>query len=203
MDQNKNWVNYKPFDAYGKFKLCSIIRGNANLNYTCENNGLYLFMQSAYRGDLSSIQSTGAISVLLRSNRNSLGSNDGYANAMVIKAVIGDTITAIQNTGAGYTPCMVLYYLGNMYENATLSTYVHAFNVRNTLSITNATNRVLASLISGSESAVEMNNFTTQQYVTDGVHYGCISTINDYSSGTITTTGASGASSLILDLQLQ
>ena len=199
MDQNKNWVNYKPFDAYGQFKLCTAVIGTSTLNYTCDNNGLYLLLHAAYNTTINQ-QSTAATTILINNSKTS----DGFASVIVYKAVIGNTIKATQSVNS-YGPTMVLYYLTNIYENVTLNTYVHRYNSAASLSMTNATNRILAGVVSGSSgfSNVTMTDFSTQQYATDGAHHGCISTVNDSSSGSVSVTGSSGSAALVVDLQLQ
>ena len=195
MDTNKNWVNWRSFDAHSIFKVVgSVITTNYSHVFTAD--GLYLFIHCSYSVTVSNLTTTAQRKDLLL---NQLASGSRYCSLVALSAVQDQTFNA---TMSGSNGCaMTLFYIGSGINiaNVTLETYKHGGNdnAESSLSISNVTNKILIGAVSGSSSRIINCSGTTNQVATDSSYYGCVSTYNETGSGTFSGKGNSAGNSFV------
>lgn len=185
MDQNKNWVNYKPFDAYGKFKYVTSSTTNS-LSYTFADTGVYLFAHNAYNSMCTISDCTASRSDLLFNQLQAGASR--YASLIIFKASQGQIFSV---TGGSI---LVLFYLSSDTSlNPTLESYTMLDNSKTgSVNITSSEqNKVLIGLgvANNSTHSVQVNSSLPNA---NGLNYACCSSISEAGTGQITV--ASGNS---------
>lgn len=201
MDENKNWVHWKYFDAYAEFKLIQDVTSGNKIDYIYENTGLYLvagcnyqsavynsFITDGTRIELYPLQTVNASSMFL------------YA----IYASNGDELHIATSTPV-YQGHTTIYYLGSNYERASMIEYQRDGNTQTTRSksISNATDTILLAMVHGSGCRLTYDTSIRDQ-VSNSTTYFCCSTARETGSASVTTmTGsAQGSGTLITILQL-
>ena len=198
MDQNKNWVNWRFFDANSSFAFVGYRAASNSYTFTVDKAGLYIG-GIAFWGTNANMSTTSDSTVLFSSITGSASGYVAYSNCN-----IGDTITLSCSTGSsivGYTR-IALFYFGSSYTKAT---YVQSSNpgdnYGSSLSVPSSTKHVLFGLHGG--AGPSLTNFqcsTTSKY--SGSDYACGTTLYESGSMSISFNGTSYGNGFIVDLQL-
>jgi len=154
MDTNKNWVDWKYFNANAPFKVIKYGTGNGSYTYEATANGMYILQGS---GGLYLRSSTAQIISL--STVTSYGS---YA----FVATEGDTIDYY--TSGSYIPAYIFTYLGK-YEHAEIVSQQSSGNAGTaTVSVTGGSDRVLIGTSGGtSVNSLTMSSDSRLQFISD------------------------------------
>lgn len=190
MDENKNWVNWKSYDAYAQLKLI-VNSSNSPMNYTFEYSGLYVLLCGCY-GTTSLPQLT------TTATRKDIKVNYSYGdsrNSSFVALVAENDQTMTASFSNAYGGSVVLIYIGPYTQIDLLDFKTKA----NTISVENTTNHIILANEWGSNARSISSSCTTSQYVTDGYNYACCSTCNETGSASITTiTDTSGGGGAML-----
>lgn len=188
MDTDKNWVDWKTYDAYAQFSLASLTGTNNNsptsMSYTCIHEGVYIAAYCRFKG-LCEISTTGQLTTLL--NKINYNSNRS-AHVVLVKAREGDTISAsfyssYDAGGSGFTNYLAIYYIGNGITGGTIVESYYGIDGSKSIT-TNLPNCAIISCGTGySTRNVDISGDIIRDSYTNGVNYGCIT--NLYESGTI------------------
>lgn len=193
MDVNKNWVDWKVYDAHAQLELCglSAFAISPSMNYTFTHNGVYIFVTTTF-SSTGFTQTTNASQIFSQS----IASESG--RSMFIRAfdaVIGDTISISCGANASNVySSIALYYIGSGISNLTVVN-AQARSEGNTISLTASSKDSIvfghssSKNTTGSDSTISMNSSGGTR-TTNGNYYACWT--NLYDSGTCTITARSG-----------
>ena len=199
MDTEKNWVNWKHFNATASFRMVASSSTNS-INYTLENNGLYIFAYCRYQGSFN-VNSTAAQQELLNAQSSNGSTSGWWGHIILFNGFTDDTINITYSSGSATIPVVPLYYLGNKFSKGTLINYIQGELSNKTIS-TNLSNHVVIGVCRGQYRNISIQ-CTTNDYATNSDCYACGSTIDEDGDISITATGASNYGSiLIADIQL-
>ena len=189
MDTDKNWVNWRPFDANSEFEFILCVQ--TDLSHVFTKTGLYLFCNCQYNARIS-INTTAARTDFWLNLQN--GTNR-FCSLIAFNAIPDQTLNVTGIVGVSGT---ALFYIGSGITNVAMESYQHGGgdNGRVSLSLENETNKILIGCVAGSYKTTTCTS-TTMHYATDNNHYGCVSTFNETGSGSFTGSGSSGGDSFV------
>lgn len=204
MDVNKNWVNWKYFDATTQFKFCGMNLNNTNpFSYTFENNGLYLFAAGAH-GIVLSIQ-TDATRNDLYFNRG-IGSGSSFQFTIsLFNARTDQTLRATWSAAGSHPGVRALFYLGSGLTTGVEVGGIHdpnVYDVYREYRVSNVRNRVIIAINAGTSNSQVQCTTNVRDYATDGQRYACISTIGETGDAFVSVSGSQGQAPVISDIQL-
>ena len=204
MDTNNNWINYKRYDNNSNLNL-EIYNRTTSFTHVFDKVGLYiLLIIRGYQGGTINTTTNASQSVIFN-NSGAYTSNSNAIFLSYINANVGDTITATYPSG-GYGQGAIMYYISGKYTTASYNNHVTAGdNGQNSLSLANATNRVLIAITNGGSPGNRSISIDTTnlEYNTDGANYGCVSTVDNTASVTMrVTVGYNFGTMAFFDLQI-
>jgi len=202
MDTDKNWVDWKKYDAYADFSYEAAVSGTYTFNYTFTKNGMYILASTWYT-------TSGQMSIISTATRkdfyfNHSPRNSRYFTLSSFNAINGDSLTV--NTPSDYNT-IILCFISGKYTTASLETSALAGgdNEHAILSMTNETNKVLIGCCSGKQTRNCTFNTTIDQdhFVTNGKDFGAASTVDsDRGSASIECWGNNGGSAFAAILSI-
>lgn len=199
MDTNKNWVDWRIFDATSQFGLFSIRRGGSNTTtITPDKNGLYLIAYSGW-DSRPTVTSTGNIIEHYNGNGAS-GNSSPKAGAWSFLATDNSSASFTYYTPYSDRSTLVVFYLGSRFTKANLINYYLAGdNVGSNLLRTTEDNHVI---IAASNSGIINNYACSTQESYSSTYYACGATISESGSVQMSIGSGSYGSGIVADFSL-
>ena len=194
MDENKNWINYKSFDAYSQLEFCGKSESGI-YNYTFEKAGLYIYIQGGHGSSLT-VNNCTAIKNNIVFN---VSGGSKYGSCISFLAEPGDTLGT--SYVSGYTAGCAMFYVGS-YSSVSVATRIFKYDAPGSLAFTDCVDHVMIGWNSATTTRSISYTCTTNQHFSDGVSYICCSTANETGSVSVDMISGGYATCQILDLQL-
>ena len=161
MDENKNWVDWKNYDAYASFEYIASRKNSNTLTCSAPYTGLYIAAMS-YWGNTPNINTSGQVDILANFTATT-GDNESKTYIAAIVCNSGTSFTISCTIAGNYTQIAVFYF-GSRYTTAILQNYTLAMdNVASSELRTDSNNHILIGVVSGVSPTITSYSCSTQE----------------------------------------
>ena len=194
MDTEKNWVDWKVYDANAKLEFCALttaMRPSTLNNFIFPHNGIYLVYTSCYNNSTGFTGITTAANQLDPITVSTTSARYGFIR--IFNAEAGQSLS-MSVTQADALSRIVVVYIGSGITNISLiEGYTKSDNLAATTTTSSANNIIMIGMVTGTTVAINTISITNDggHYVTDSSNYACWT--NLYSSGSCKISAMSTA----------
>ena len=191
MDTEKNWVDWKHYDAYAQFQfLAESVSGS--FNYTFTNPGLYIYVGAGSCINAAINPTTNASYKVLYT-----ASSKCFVTSIVASGddYITSTFSTANNTG------VALFYIGSTLTNTTLIQGKHSYDTTVSITMDNCINKVLVGYSGANQRTLSFSCTTAQQYVKSNV-FACCTTLYEEGSASMSVYGYNNGCPVVAEIQL-